>query len=471
MRVHLGKTQKLIMAGIGVLLCALAILIIYRSQSLGSKKSEENLRIIFDENRPIPIFKDGKYGYITKNGESLIEPSYTSAGAFWDGYAAVSKDGVYEIIDEKGSTVAKPAGDKEPKYYNEKGIWVSERAIYDRDLSVIMEGNYGFEYIADGYVAYLDGDKKESGIVDSSGSKVFSWQEDYIAVSASPCNLKEKDIYAVVSNFEEREEIINLRTGKSVYKIDDAKNKYLRQEKDNVFRLINRQVSYKTEKWYYFKDDKIVFESDKEIYSVELEDYEKGILKIDYGQNYRDAGVDSRYKYYDIENDKYLDESPVGEKTPELYRTLFDYHIIEDSSKVGLRIGEETVIEPNYERIVFLDLDLYKYLLEAKMYEYVFLEEGNKIILYNIANRKTIEEFSMAGSVSSKDSTFIVATLYEANGYTKRSFLVYNLATNKQMEFDKDETIEVYANYITVTGKKQKSYYNTDLKEIYREEL
>ena len=53
----------------------------------------------------------------------------------------------------------------------------------------------------------------------------------------------------------------------------------------------------------------------------------------------------------------------------------------------------------------------------------------------------------------------------------KKKLNIYNLITNKEITIDADTStyINGYFNYITVKKDNKKTYYNIDLKEIYKE--
>ena len=53
-----------------------------------SKKSNFNYAI-FDQNKPIIIKKDGKYGYINTSGKVIVEPQYEDVRDFNGNYAIV----------------------------------------------------------------------------------------------------------------------------------------------------------------------------------------------------------------------------------------------------------------------------------------------------------------------------------------------------------------------------------------------
>lgn len=64
---------------------------------------------VVDEGPPLyPLPEDGKWGYVTRDGEWAIEPRWIQAEPFSEGRAAVSKDGLWGIIDRQGEYVLGP---------------------------------------------------------------------------------------------------------------------------------------------------------------------------------------------------------------------------------------------------------------------------------------------------------------------------------------------------------------------------
>jgi len=54
------------------------------------------------------VCMDGKFGYINKNGDFVIEPKFDYAGRFSDGLALVLVDGLFGYIDRNGNYVIEP---------------------------------------------------------------------------------------------------------------------------------------------------------------------------------------------------------------------------------------------------------------------------------------------------------------------------------------------------------------------------
>lgn len=447
---------------------------LFKNDSIDIIEKDLNLIAIYEENKPILIKKNNKYGYISSDGELLIEPQYEFGTEFFNDYAVIStnrENKEYEIINKSGKVVLGIQSDNEPKYYNECGIWLIDNKLYNKDLDVIFEGNYKLEYINYGYFSFLDNEKSESGIVDYTGKKVFMWNQEYITVDISKNDFKTGDYYAIVSNFEEIEQIVSLKNGRTVYIVDDPKNNYLRQEDGNIFRLISRENSYKTIKWLYFKEETLLYETDDLIYHISVEDYQNDILKIDYGQNYKDLKFKNRYSFYDIKEKTYLKEYHQKVIMTPLLKNKFKYEVTTENELYGLKINDKVWLENIYDDIKFLDVDLHRYLYENKNLEYVFLEEDGITILYNLKKKKAVHEFESTSIINNPLSSFLTITEYDENGYSKKNYLIYNVLTNKTLELDKEVDILIGSNYIMASGGSEISYYNTDLMEIYREKI
>ncbi len=463
------NTQKMILACLGVMICLLTIFAIYKNQTNVPKELDESLKILYDIEKPIVVTKDELYGYVLKNGDILIEPEFLTASDFWNGYASVSrKEKKYEIIDKNGTTIIEVKGTKEPLYIKECALWLIDDKIYDKDLKVIFDEDSHLEYIKYGYFTYLKNDKKETGIIDKFGQKVFSWETDYISVEISESQTEANEHYAIVNDYEEKEEIVSLKNGKTIYTIDDATTKYLRQEKNNIFRVINRSESYKTDKWLYIKDGKIAFETEEEIYSLDMIAYDEDIIKIDYGQNHKNLQKESRYYFYNIDKSHYVEEPTFSDAIFEEFSLGLNYKVYEKDKKFGLKIGEDIIVEAYYDKVAFLNYDLHKYLYDFKNIEYILLERDEKTLLYDVKNKTIIKEFDSISYTKNKDSAFLTFTIYEQNGYTKKGYLIYNVLSGKQLLIDKSDEFEIYTNYITITSNDKKvAYYDVELQKVY----
>ena len=74
------------------------------------------------------VKKNGKIGYISKDGNFKIEPQFKSAKSFSDGLAAVENGGKWGFIDTKGTWII-PATFSDAKDFN-SGIAIVKKGIY-----------------------------------------------------------------------------------------------------------------------------------------------------------------------------------------------------------------------------------------------------------------------------------------------------------------------------------------------------
>lgn len=76
----------------------------------------------FLSEKPAAVRKGGKWGFISKEGETVLESAFENAGSFSEiGYAAVYSGGKWGYIKENGDFVMEPQFD-DAKGFNEKGI-------------------------------------------------------------------------------------------------------------------------------------------------------------------------------------------------------------------------------------------------------------------------------------------------------------------------------------------------------------
>ena len=105
--------------------------------------------------------------------------------------------------------------------------------------------------------------------------------------------------------------------------------------------------------------------------------------------------------------------------------------------------------------------------MKSKGQELVVLEKYDETILYDVKNSKTIESFdSLTYVTPTGNTTFIDLSKYDDN-FTKTGVHVYNLITNKSMDYSGDVNVSLKVNYIIVDDGTKQTYYNMDFKEIY----
>ena len=471
-----GKTNKALI--FGIIACLLVLLgcgvfFFFRGNSIIGGDTKD-LNLVFDPAKPIVVKKDGKYGYIMSDGKMMIEPKFETANPFNGEYAIVSvlnpessyyfDDKIYQIIDRHGNVLFSSESYISPSYFRSYGVWIIDGSLYDSKLKRITEEGYTISYIDEGYFKYQNIEKDESGIMDYTGKKIFSWEGYSIIIDISENDNADDDLFATVTNYDDKEIIIRLKDGKTLYSLDDVENKYIYADDDNIFRVYNR-TDRDYEAWFFFYDGELKYQSSEDIYDLEVVDFDKRILLIDYGYDYDEMGKKQRRYYYDVKNDKMFEEKPESlDIDIDLMELNFGYKTFNSSSKYGLMSGDKIVVPCEYDDVEFLNVDLHKY-LKSKGKELVLLEKDDKMLLYNLKNNKTISTFDSTYVADYDDSTFLKISLYE--DYTVSGYIIYNLLSGKSISVSNKDSFDIYSNYITVLKDGKLVYYNTDLKEIY----
>lgn len=448
----------------------LAILAAILYQVFKAEKKDENLIALYDIDKPIPVkMSEESFGFVDREGNVLIEADFIEVSDFYGEYAAVeysNEEDVFSLINKKGEVLENFNSSTMPLYYSTYGVWLIDGGLYSKELKELWKQDGTLKYSSNGYFEYMLNEKKESGIINYEGKKVFSWDEDYITINISNSRNVEDSTYAAISNFEEREIIVNLETGKELFSLEDPKNEYIQKEADNIFRVISRENNFKTLKWIYIKDNKIVAElDDEDIYFIDVISFKDDILKIDYSDKYKNGTHKTRYVYYNAKRKEYLDNYVESYDKDEFNRKIYGYSIFKNE-KYSLKNKKKTLLK-DYDAITFVNSNLYKYMSENMNEHLCILEKDDKIYLFDAKKDKVIEEIEFASVTENPNSTFLTFTLFEDNGYTKKGYLIYNVVTKKSRKFDKDADIVVRSNSISIKDDKKIRYYNVDLKEVW----
>lgn len=466
--------KKILILG-GIILLSIVGLIILIA---GSSPKNELLKIIYEIEKPIAVKQNGKYGYVDYEGKTLIEPTFESAGPFYGDYALVSiLDGDeenYKIINKKGKVVLESTASNRPRYYAEYGVWLIDNEIYSKDIKEIFKEDYHMTYISKGFFSYQDNGKVASGIIDYTGKKIFSWDEDYISIDISEIGYKDAGMYAAISNYEEREEILDLSSGKTIFTLDDPQNRYLEVEADNIFRIIDREDNYRTIKWMYIEDSKIAFETTEEIYDITIDNFDRGILKIDYGSNYEALGKTGQYAYYDVKDKKYMDEKYGKEESTsknDWMEEVYGYKTYTCSGLYGIMAKDKILVDCTNTDIRFLEDNLYEYMRQYHKQSIAIIENDTSVKIYNMKKKDEILSFEVASLTEADESTFLLVTVYENDGFTKKNYVAYNLVTGKSKEFAPSSDISIYSNYLTIGDGTKNEYYNATFEKVFEGEI
>ena len=467
-----GMNKKILIPIIAVAAVALIVVaLLVVPKFFGGSGADElaKAKIVLDTDRPIPIEEDGKYGFISSKGKVIIEPKYESVGDFYGDYAVVaveSDDDIwdyqYQVINQKGKEQLKEAVYLEPEYYPEYGIWVIDGKLYNEKLKQTSAEGEEIDYIGQGYLTYSNMDKNKSGIMSASGKKIWSWDGWSIDASISENEYGDDDLYATVNSYldDEQEVIVSLKKKKIVYELEDRENHNIMEEDNGIFEIYNTNT-YDTHTYLYFCNGKLAYESkDSKLEGIEIYDYEKQIIQLYYG-------YDEDYKYYDAKKGKEVDKSTLEEKDEyedeDLYELKYGFKPFESSYKYGIISGDQILVQSKYEDVHFLEYNIFLYMKEVKNKELVLFETEKEMILMNVKNQKEIAKFDADYVGMYSSSSFLKFSHY----YETDKYIVYNLITGEQKEFDRDVEIELGSNYITVEDDDKITYYNTKLESIY----
>ena len=476
-----GMNKKILIPIIAVAAVALIVVaLLVVPKILGGSGADElaKAKTVLDTDRPIPIKEDGKYGFISSKGKVIIEPKYEEVGEFYGDYAVVAlenddddawTDYKYQVINQKGKEQLDEAVDLEPEYYPEYGIWVIDGKLYNDRLKQTSAEGEDISYIGQGYLTYSNMEKDKSGIMTASGKKVWSWDGWSIDADLSENDYSDEDLYAIVRSYldDEQEVILSLKKKKIVYELEDHDNNQISEEDNGVFSIFDTNT-YKTHTRMYFYNGKLAYESkDSELEDINIYDYEQQIIQLYYGY---DSNYDSVYEYYDAKKGKEVDKSTLKEKNEyedeDLYELKYGFKPFESSYKYGLMSGDKILVQSKYEDIHFLEYNIFLYMKEVKNKELVLFETEKEMILMNVNNQKEIAKFDADYVGMYSSSSFLKLEQYEDYHDTEK-YIVYNVITGEQKEFDGDVDIELGSNYITVEDDGKITYYNTKLESIY----
>lgn len=153
------------------------------------------------DNGYIPAFDGNAWGYIGKNGKTILDFSYEDATCFSGSYAVVRLNGVYTLIDQDGywNAVDKNALDAVTALYKNRLIGVKDGkyGIYTNTFQKLTEETYDLAYLSENGMIAVQKDGKWA-FLDSSLKPVTEYQFTDVAIN-SRGSVFYKD-YAVVAD-------------------------------------------------------------------------------------------------------------------------------------------------------------------------------------------------------------------------------------------------------------------------------
>lgn len=470
---NFSKKIKIILAIVVTSIVLVIALFFLKSILFGSGiNNAQNLELTFSPSKPIAIQKNDKYGFITSEGKVMIEPKYDGISSdFYGDYAVVytkNSDGAtYYVVDKKGVVKAQASSSTEIESVSKYGIWVINEKLFSSDMKQISSNDVKVSYEDSGYLRYADAKNKTAGIMNYKGNVTYTYHfvgdEKYLGLEVSKIDDGVNETYCIVNKDNEQYAIIDCSNGKIVH---DFTTKFITVDDNNIFTISDKDT-YETQSVLYVANDKIEYQNNDlaDGGSLEFYSFKDQILTVEYGNA---GGHDGEYKYYNLKTKQMSDNSPSdsSDSSIDAFELLSGFKMYSCNNGKGIMSGDKVIIPCGYDDISFLSLNLYQYMKSKSNENIMIFEKDDKTSLINIDNKKVIKTFDTTYLDSYDDSTFV-----KAESSSDDSTLVYNLLSNKSLSFDKNNDVSVYSNYVTAEKDNVKTFYNTDLKEIYKENL
>ncbi len=451
-----GNKKKWLFIIGGILLLIIAFIIGYNLL----KKDKPKHNPLFEEDTLIKVKKDDKYGYINTEGEFVIKPIYIEADDFNGDYAVVKiapkddKEMPYKVINNKGEIKAEVASLYSIEYYPKENVWLINEALYNSSLKKLSPDNVKVLDLIDGYLKWENKDGKSAGIMNTEGKIVYTYKfkdgEYSLRITPSVTDKTLKERYCIVTIDYDKNEIVNCDTGKVVYKLT---NENIANQDNNIFKTYE-DSSYNYKSLIYIQDDKIAYETNDK--NVRMSYNLQGYVIIDDG---------GKRSYLNVETGKIGSDMPKDLNNDE----LTEWELLTGITKkkcddgYGLVKNNDEVLACKWDKIEYLDNDLYEYLL-SKDKNYVIAQKDDKTSIINLDNGKVVKEFDTISLTINNESTFI----YYYDVATNKK-IIYNLVTEKSLKSEVESYIDPYANYVVIKDNNKRYYYNTDFKLIYVE--
>lgn len=470
-----SKTPLILIGGLVAVAVIIGCIVLLLNLNPSDEKQEKDkIDSIFNPKQLIKVKKNDKYGYIDTEGNVKIATTYEYATDFKGDYAVVrtevEKDGltrtVYQIIDDKGKV--KKEANTTIEYIEETDSWIIDQALYNNKMKKISPEGVRVDHKEDNYYLWVNSKENTGGLMNEKGKQIYTYNfqsgESSIYVTIPSIDETQKEKYCVV-NVERKYGIINCDTGAIVREMGEDR---ISSNTDNIFTV--KDSSYNFKEKLYVQNDKVMYSTTNEDMSVY---YYPGYLSL------RDGTVTNwseRYSYFDLKTEEVVKEQPTSTDDDKDDEDEEDLNSWEKETKnkyfscsdgYGLMNNDVVTLPCEWDSLEYLDLDLYKYLKSNKK-DYIYGKKDSKWYLIDLSQKKAIVEFNASYITKREQTTFIYYTDSQSD-----SRKVYNLLSNKSLSVDKDKSLTVNSNYITVkdTTSNTLKYYNTDLKLIYEGDI
>lgn len=482
-----------------------------------------NLRIYATNNNPIMIVQNNKYGFIDDKGNTLVNPKYSYATNYVNGYAII-KDATNLplIIDKTGKEIVK-TGTYFTLYRAGSDIIASKSTsdglkygILDSNLNVKLKFTYDLiSYQDDTYTFVKD---NVVGILNNDGKEIYSYKlsdtdDKVINVTVSTVD-KKRTSYGVVK-VNGSSVIINMTTGKvaktpTLNNITVLDNNVFYEEKENGKK-----------EYYYIENDNIIVDSISYV-NLSMNSIEAGVLKginNDFTYEFISTATKEQVSKKLSNEDAYFGENIFIYKTYDYKKNKVSFNLVRNGKVFKTIYDIKGIKQPfkNGFAIVEYDDNKYGYLneegnflndvhyIEAKSFDSygdavaktdtgygVINKNGNEVLKFKYSKIKEANENYKKNSYSNKNTAYYAASIdnyyslynkkgkkVNSNNYLDVIFndsypllkvssngntYIYIAESDSKIKIDDLNTnYKAYKNYIVINN----NYYNYDGKLIY----
>ena len=430
-----------------------------------SSTGDNKLDALLNDDIPIMVKKDGKYGYINTNGDVVIDINLAVATDFIGNYAIVGKESgenflsrKYYVINNKGEEMLSASFASDINHEDDYDIWIVDDKLYDNNLKQLSQDNVKVDYEDYGYLSWINKEAKTAGIMDTTGKVIYTTNlnsdETFVSVYPSYIDKSLKERYCIFNIENERFAIVNCDNGKVVY---DYTTDHISKDDNNLFE-ISTNGDYQFIKEIYVGNDKIMHETSDE--NVEMTYNSDGYVRIyDKNKSYPDC-----YSYLDLSTGNISSEVPRSTVTNDIdiideVESLSGIKKFYNNGHFGIKKGDQIVIESEWNNIIYFDVSLHKY-LKTQGKEYVMARKDDKTYILDLNSGKQVAEFNSKSIIDSSRSPFV----YYKDG---NNAVIYGLLNGKTLSTSSENSIYLRSNYFAIRENNKLDYYNKDFKHIF----
>ncbi len=419
----------------------------------------------FDETNPIPVKKNGKYGYVSSEGKEIVDFIYDNVWRFIGKYGVVSNNYSNKIIDRTGKIIYS-AEDHKIDFSNAKyGNYVIDEALYDLNLEKVSEDNLKITSAVEGGYFTFSKDGKY-GIINSAREVIF---ESDMPLSLE-VNIGYNNVYGIIKESDyvrdvHKYSIIDMLTGNKIYSAPD--NEII--EKKDICLFTVKTTSNNYNKVIVVKDGKLVAEiNDSNFKDVYWRAVNFSELTLSYN--------DGTYKAYNIVERKlnndisaYYPSSISEMKNVE----LSGYNLLPKDTTMGIETStkEEIIPKGKFVNLMSSTVDSHNYILNKYNKIFVVASNLDNAAFYELKSKQVVfQEDSVRGIYMPQDTLFACTRTTYVLTFSPTLMdvkTIFNLFTGEKITFEEPVDVMFYTTYYRIEKDNKFSYYNSKFKKIY----